>query len=52
MANNASKDAFVNTASEGTVVITGGTFNVDPTQWLAEGYKAVKSGKIWTVSAK
>ena len=52
LANNASKDAFVNTASEGTVVITGGTFNVDPTQWLAEGYKAVKSGKIWTVSAE
>ena len=52
LANNASKDAFVNSASEGTVVITGGTFNVDPTQWLAEGYKAVKSGKIWTVSAE
>ena len=52
LANNASKDAFVNPASEGTVVITGGTFNVDPTQWLAEGYKAVKSGKIWTVSAE
>ena len=52
LANNASKDAFVNPGSEGTVVITGGTFNVDPTQWLAQGYKAVKSGKIWTVSAE
>ena len=39
LANNASKDAFVNPASEGTVVITGGTFNVDPTQWLAEGIR-------------
>ena len=52
LANNATKDAFVNPSSEGTVVITGGTFNVDPTQWLAQGYKAVKSGKIWTVSAE
>ena len=52
LANNASKDSFVNNASAGTVVITGGTFNVDPTKWLAEGYKAEKSGKIWTVSAE
>ena len=52
LANNAAKDAFVNPGSEGTVVIAGGTFNVDPTQWLAPGYKAVKSGKIWTVSAE
>ena len=52
LANNASKDSFVNTASTGTVIITGGTFNVDPTAWVAEGYKAVKEGKIWTVSAE
>lgn len=52
LANNATKDSFVNNASKGTVIITGGTFNVDPTKWLAEGYKAVKSGKIWTVSAE
>ena len=52
LANSASKDSFVNNASAGTVVITGGTFNVDPTKWLAEGYKAEKSGKIWTVSAE
>ena len=51
LANNATKDSFVNNASKGTVIITGGTFNVDPTKWLADGYKAVKSGKIWTVSA-
>ncbi|MBE6313534.1 MAG: fimbrillin family protein [Bacteroidales bacterium] len=52
LANNASKDSFVNNASAGTVIITGGTFNVDPTKWLADGYKAEKSGKIWTVSKK
>lgn len=52
LANNATKDSFVNNSSKGTVIITGGTFNVDPTKWLADGYKAVKSGKIWTVSAE
>ena len=52
LANNASKDSFVNSGSTGTVVITGGTFNVDPTKWVAEGYKATKNGKIWTVSAE
>lgn len=52
LANNASKDSFVNNASAGTVIITGGTFNVDPTKWLADGYKATKSGKIWTVTAE
>ena len=35
---------------DGTVVITGGTFGFDPTNWVAEGYEAVKSGDIWTVS--
>ena len=50
LANNASKDSFVNNASTGTVVITGGTFNVDPTKWLATGYTATKSGKYWTVT--
>lgn len=52
LANNASKDSFVNNASAGTVIITGGTFNVDPTKWLADGYIATKSGKIWTVTAE
>ena len=52
LANSASKDSFVNNASTGKVIITGGTFNVDPTKWLADGYKAEKSGKIWTVSAE
>ena len=52
LANNATKDLFVNPGSAGTVIITGGTFNVDPTAWVPEGYKAVKSGNIWTVSAE
>lgn len=52
LANNATSDSFVNNGSKGTVVITGGTFNMDPTKWLAEGYKAVKNGKFWTVSAE
>ena len=52
LANNASKDSFVNNASAGTVIIKGGTFNVDPTNWLADGYKATKSGKFWTVTAE
>ncbi len=36
---------------EGTVIITGGTFGFDPTAWVAEGYKAVKSGDKWYVVA-
>ena len=52
LANSTSKDSFVNNASTGTVIITGGTFNVDPTKWVADGYKAEKNGKIWTVSAE
>ena len=36
----------------GKVIISGGTFNFDPTEWLAAGYKATKNGSTWTVSAK
>ena len=36
----------------GQVIITGGTFNFDPTTWVAEGYQAVKSGSDWTVQPK
>lgn len=50
LANDASKDLFVNSASEGKVVITGGKFKVDPTQWLAEGYLANKEGEWWSVT--
>ena len=34
---------------EGTVIITGGTFGFDPTNWLAAGYKAMKNGSNWVV---
>lgn len=37
---------------DGTVIITGGTFGFDPTQWVAEGYVATQNGSIWTVSAQ
>jgi len=39
------------TDNGGNVIITGGTFNFDPSDWVAEGYKATKSGDTWTVSA-
>ena len=36
----------------GQVIISGGTFNFDPSAWMAEGYKAVKTGSTWTVVAE
>ena len=36
----------------GQVIISGGTFNFDPTEWLAAGYKATKNGSVWVVSAE
>ena len=35
----------------GQVIITGGTFNFDPTEWVADGYEAIKTGSTWTVAA-
>ena len=32
--------------------ITGGTFSSDPSAYVADGYKAVKDGDVWTVVAK
>ena len=37
------------TTDGGQVIITGGTFNFDPTAWLAEGYSTYKEGSIWKV---
>ena len=34
----------------GQLVITGGTFNFDPSAWVAAGYKATKNGSTWTVT--
>lgn len=39
------------TSNGGQVIITGGTFNFDPTVWVAEGYAATKNGSTWTVAA-
>ena len=33
----------------GKVIISGGTFNFDPTAWLADGCTATKNGSTWTV---
>jgi len=37
---------------EGTVIITGGTFGFNPSNWVADGYEAVQDGTTWTVVAK
>lgn len=50
--NGVASNNNIVTATGGTVIITGGTFGFDPTKWVAEGYKAEKSGSTWTVSAE
>lgn len=37
---------------DGTVIITGGTFGFNPSAWVADGYVAVESNGVWTVSAQ
>ena len=37
------------TSNGGQVIISGGTFNFDPTAWLADGCTATKNGSTWTV---
>lgn len=34
------------------IIVTGGTFNFDPTAFVADGYKVVQSGSTWTVQAE
>ena len=36
----------------GKVIITGGTFGFNPSNWVAAGYKAVQNGSTWTVVAE
>ena len=36
--------------TDGTLIITGGTFGEDPTDYLAEGYTATEADGIWTVA--
>ena len=37
---------------DGKVIITGGTFGFNPSNWVAAGYKAVSNGTTWTVVAE
>ena len=39
-------------ASGGQVIIRGGRFGFDPTNWVDEGYEAVTDGKEWVVRPK
>ena len=36
---------------DGEVIIYGGKFGFDPSNWVAEGYSAIQSGKTWYVVA-
>ena len=49
-----SSNAYVKEAAIGSytgqVIITGGTFNFDPSEWVAAGYVATKNGSVWTVT--
>lgn len=36
----------------GEVIITGGTFNFDPSDFVPTGYKATQNGSTWTVAAE
>ena len=33
----------------GQLIISGGTFNFDPSAWVKPGYVAVKNGSVWTI---
>lgn len=46
-------DGFMTTdLKKATLSIQGGTFNLDPTTYLAEGYKATNSNGTWSVVPK
>ena len=47
--NSSTLSDLIYPGATGTVIISGGTFNVDPTNWLADGYVAIKDGGVWTV---
>ena len=38
------------TTNGGKIIIKGGTFNFDPSAWVAEDYKVTKNGSTWTVA--
>ena len=35
--------------AQSSVIITGGTFGFDPSEWVAAGYHAIKDGQNWVV---
>ena len=41
----------VRVADGGEVIIKAGTFDFDPTAWLAEGSTVAQNGSLWTVTA-
>ena len=46
------KTKWITEASGGEVIVYGGSFAFDPTEWVADGYQAIKgSDGWWTVSA-
>lgn len=50
--SNTSKTKWITAANGGTVTIYGGTFEFDPSAFVAEGYEAVQGADgWWTVSA-
>ncbi len=42
----------LNAVNGGEIVIKGGTFSVDPSAYLADGYVATESNGTWTVTAE
>ena len=46
------RTAPVQEVDGGEVIIKGGTFYWDPTEWVADGYQAIENNGVWTVSAK
>ena len=51
--SNTTKTKWITAANGGTVTIYGGTFEFDPSAFVAEGYEAVKGADgWWAVSAK
>ena len=47
------RDGYTNpfmTVGTGRVIVTGGTFDFNPSAWVAGGYVATQNGTVWTVA--
>ena len=47
------RDGYTNpfmTVGTGRVIVTGGTFDFNPSAWVADGYVATQNGTVWTVA--